>query len=161
MKSCGVDFLGLVHDLRFAISDECVTFWPRESLVTKMRTYLQDRRSEGLTSPGMASKILGLQTFASLGQFGMTGRAGARALLQRIHYDSEPWHNSGLLLAAFDLYDKLLDFNAVRVVELAPPELPALVLATDAQADSTCPSGGFLLFDPLDGFKTVFFASWR
>jgi hypothetical protein len=64
------DFLGLLHDLSFAISWNIITFRPRDALVEKVISLVRECLDRNYTSPAQASKILGCQTFCSLGIFG-------------------------------------------------------------------------------------------
>ncbi len=70
----------------------------------------------------------------------------------------EPWTLSNTLRRALEYFRVILAKCPRRVVELAPPESPLVLLVSDARADGRAlPTGGYILVDTDTGRKSAFY----
>eukprot|EP00971_Amphidinium_carterae_P293906 5834973-Amphidinium_carterae.1 len=105
-----------------------------------MRTALQ---SNTLT-PAQAAKLRGVLTFSGQAMCGKVGRAALGPLKQRQYVDTPPWTLSFSLKRSFEFFQLLLDLHLHRTVIVKPVRSHIIVVASDAQAD-TSPTGGYVI----------------
>ena len=149
-------FLGLTHrvDEAFKPGGGSVEFWPREGLCEKVLAMIEERRETNMTTPAQASKLCGTTAFTATGMFSGVGKAAAGPLIQRQHYDSQPWTNSDALKSAFDYLEVIFKAEPRRELKVRRRQRPLILLATDAQAEpGSRPSGGYLAIDTITGEK--------
>ena len=151
MSSSAV-FLGLHHDVSHALSHGTVTFWPRDGLVEKIITRINEILRSDVCTSGQASKLLGLLGFTSTGMWGRIGKVGTASLILRTRPSRRSKAVDNDLIDSLDFVLQLLQLEPRRVALVRPPPSKHVVVATDAQADSA-PTGGFLLMDPQTGAK--------
>ena len=148
------DFLGVRHDLSDALGGS-VKFWARQALHDKCQSMLDSHRAANRLTPAESSKLVGTLGFLAQAAFGRVATAAFNPLYQRMHSDRPPWALSNSILQSFEFLQVLLRERPQRVVHLKDDGVPPLVVASDAQADHSVPSGGYLLFDPVDGRKSA------
>ena len=81
------DFLGIIHDFSEIAKKKIISFWPRDSLCTKIQESLESFEKTRLCYPGDASKFRGMQSFCGLGIFGQLGKAAVAPFTQRQYFD--------------------------------------------------------------------------
>ena len=143
------DFLGMVSDLSRALLRGIVHVRPRRRLVESISELCKEALSDDLLRPKSAKTLLGKLMFASMGMYQRLGRAPARPLIQRTFLDAAPWNLSFTLRRALEYILLLLDSDLQRSIDLFPCRRPAIVVATDAQADpGRLPSAGAIAVLP-------------
>jgi hypothetical protein len=157
LMSPSCEFLGVEHDLSLALSKGVVIFNPKRELQEKVRDLIEDRMDEGQCTPAQASKIRGVAGFTATAIFGRLGRVGMAALKQRQYTDTSPWGLSFGLLRNLTFLHFINGAVAAREVDVLPHPRPVVIIATDAQAD-TSPTGGSILL--VDGVLSAGFFSF-
>ncbi len=147
-------FLGVAHDLAKLPTEGWIEFWPKETIIEALRSYIQTFKSERWCPPGLASKFRGIAGFAAQAQFGQLGRAPMRPFKQRQYWDRAPWYTTNTMERSWQFLETILDKKLSRRIHVTKPEHPALVVASDAQVErSSLPGGGALIHDLVTGTK--------
>jgi len=133
-----------------------IQFTPREQLLAKAVSLIQQRLQEDSCTPAQVSKIRGVLGFLFTGVYGRVGRGGQQPLLQRQYSDSPPWNLSHTLRRALEYLLDTMKVVRPRVVPLHSDPTPPLIIASDGRQDDTSPpSIAALLFDPATGQKVA------
>ena len=146
-------FLGVDHDVSRAFEGRgAVSFWPKASMIDKIKGLLAEHRARNSLTPAEASKLRGILQWSSSAMFNGIGSAAMAPLKQRQYTDAPPWALSHALRRCFDYFEFVIDLAPKRSVDVCPPSCPLIVIASDARADgATAPTGGYLLVDCLTG----------
>ena len=145
-------FLGVVHSFVFLQAEGEVRFWPKEAIAEELRHQIQRFRASRRCTPGEASKFRGVAGFAAEAQFGNLGKCALRPFKQRQYWDKAPWYFTPTMERSVSFLEFLLDARLERRVKVQMQELPALVVASDAQVEpEELPGGGVLIVDPDNG----------
>ena len=137
-------FLGLDFDFEPIAPQGLVTFWARDRLLDKVKTFIVDARETGKFTPGMASKLYGTLNFLESGMFGRVGCGGLASIKDHQYQSSSALPSS--VDRSFDLILAVLQTKPKRLFWLAPLASKRIVAASDAAQDASGEgSGGFLL----------------
>ena len=152
-------FLGVNHDVSRAWGEEpTMRFWPKEKLVEKILGKIDAAERANSFPPGEASKLRGMLGFTADAMMHGVGQAALGSLKQRQFTDVEPFTLSNSLRRSFDYFKVILSVMPRRVICLRPPELPPILVASDARADQAGePTGGYILIDQASGRRTARF----
>ena len=148
----GAEFLGLEHDVSQAFTTGEISFWPRAGLIDQIRDRILEILESGVCTSNQANKLLGVLGFTATGMWSRVGRIGVGVLQQRAHARVRTRAVDPMLVAVLDFFLVLLQAQPRRVAPVLPPALAPVVIASDAQADSS-PTGGYLLIDTHSGEK--------
>jgi hypothetical protein len=153
------DFLGIEHNTFDCFRTGVIPVRPRERLRNKIDTFISELLQSQRCTPAEAGKTLGMTGFAMTGYFGRVARAGQHALLQRQHWDSEPWHLSHSLERSLIFARQLAALPLERHVSIWPARIPTVIIASDGRQDeSGPPSVSVLLVDVLFGIRLAWVA---
>ena len=94
-------------------------------------------------TPAASSKFRGVVQFTALPMAYRVGRAGLGPFKQRQYSDKPPWALSHALSRALDFHEMLFRAKILREVPVGAHMAQTLLVASDAQAD-TSPTGGFI-----------------
>lgn len=157
--SLSSDFLGVLHGLDQAFSRGVITMTPREHLVDSICSIIDAALRDDFLAPGTASQPLGkVNAVATSAMYGLVGRAGLRAVVQRVQSDSPPYTLSVTLRRSLAYECLLFRKLPPKVVALWPPVQPLVVIASDAQADPGLqPSAGAICLAGPDELRIAVF----
>ena len=151
------DFLGMITNLSCALSTGIVSVRPRGRIIESISALCRSALQKNLLRPSVAKSLLGKLIFASMGMYKRLGRAPARPLIQRACIDASPWSLSYTLKRALEYILLLIDYNLDRRIDLFPCRRPAIVIASDAQADpGRPPSAGAIAVLPCGSAFAAF-----
>ena len=159
-------FLGLDFNLEPISPEGLVSFWARDRLLDKVKTFISDARETGKFTPGGASKLYGTLNFLESGMFGRVGCGGLSSIKDHQYQSSSSLPPA--VNRSFDLILAVLQTQPKRLYWLAPRAAKRLVAASDAAQDAPGEgSGGFLLLwspeashRPREAFVATVDASW-
>ena len=159
------EFLGLQHNVGEALSLGVVKFVPREKIVQKSQSLIDQCLESNYCTPAEASKIRGVRGFTMSAKYGKLGRVGMGPLKQRQYFDVEPFLLSGELRRSLHFCKAIDQCCPERVVNLRAAAVPPLVIASDGRVDDDIASSAFLIFDPITNLKygacNVVTQEWR
>ena len=96
-------FLGVDHDVSRAFEGRgTVSFWPKASMIAKIKGLFAEHRARNSLTPAEASKLRGILQWSSTAMFNGIGGAAMAPLKQRQYTDVPPWALSHALRRCFE-----------------------------------------------------------
>jgi len=152
LMSSECTFLGIVHDMSTFHTEYCISFWPRDRLLLKLKLMLKQFKSSASCPPGDAAKFRGTVQFTAHASSNHVGKFGMGPFKQRQYTDVEPWALTKSMLYSMSFFGAIFQQWPKRRVDLFPLRRRPLVIASDAQADpGRMPTGGFVAIDGESG----------
>ena len=143
------DFLGLWHNVGSACPSTGVTFWIRDRLLQKVRSYVHNSRQTNILKPGVASKLYGCLTFLTHGCWGKVGRSGLQPIQDRQYEKGSSISLTTDIQTSFDFILNLLMLRPERIYSLDVSHVSRFVIASDAAQDHPMQgSAGALILHP-------------
>ena len=109
--------LGFDFDFQPVNQQGLVTFWARDRLLAKVKTFIADARETGRFTPGIASKLYGALNFLESGMFGRVGCGGMASVKDHQYQTSSALSPS--VDRSFDLILAVLQTQPKRFFWLA------------------------------------------
>ncbi len=110
-----------------------ISFWPKESLISKVLDALDLMVSEDFCAPAQCSKLRGQLQWLARSCCGRVSRGFAGPLLHREFLDTEPYALNVQLRTAFAFVRLVLESRPQRCFPLCPAARKPLLCASDGQ----------------------------